>query len=80
MPKKQQDIFWVLQNCADEKCYVHYGQDINGENNPIDCWGDVMTAEHYDSEDEAREDMLSLLHVYGIEAEPHRVTVDITIE
>ena len=75
--KTQQNIFWVLQNCADEKCYVHYRP---GEDNPIDCWGDVITAEHYASEDEAREEMVSLLHTYGIEAEPHRVTVDITIE
>ena len=76
MPKKQQAIFWVLQNCADEKCYVHYRP---GEDNPVDCWGDVMTAERYDSEDEAREDMVSLLHAYGVETEPHRVTIDITI-
>ena len=74
---KQHYEFWVLANVFEENCYFHYRE---GEGKEIICWGDVMTAEHYASEDEAREEMVSLLHVYGIEVEPRRVTIDITIE
>ena len=75
--KTEKNVFYVLE-VPDPNCtrYIHYrsGGHID------DCWGDVMTAERFDTEDEAREEMVSLIHVHGIETEPRRVTVTVEID